>query len=107
MFTLLMGGASFAQAADETSPGSSPEQSPPASGDVQERGFQRQLGRPLAPISVLPKPPSGFYCIKSKNTCYCDRSTKGDCELMQDIACSPNTYKDTTVLDGECKAWTN
>lgn len=79
------------------------------SGDVQERGVLRgMVGGTLMPSTkppVLNPRPTGFYCLKSQNKCYCDRTKKGDCELMQDIACMNNTYHDTSVLDGECTAW--
>lgn len=103
---LFTGGISFVQAADDTQPPTVPGSSVPGSDDVQDRGIQRgQLGQPLAPIPVLPKRPSGFYCLKSNRTCYCDRSKQGDCALMRELICAPGTYKDTTPLDGECTAW--
>jgi hypothetical protein len=97
----ILMGAPGALAADE--PG---KQGTAPSGDVQERGFQRgtfggQLGTATRPPVIDPRP-TGFYCLQSKNTCYCDRTETADCDLMKAYACVGGTYKDTTVLDGEC-----
>lgn len=91
----ILMGAPAALAGDEPS-----KQDTAPSGDVQDRGIQRQLSRPLPSI---PARPTGFYCTQSNKTCYCDRSQVADCDLMKAMVCSPGSYKDTTVLDGECR----
>ena len=81
------------------------EPAPP--GDVQERSIQRgTFGGPLAPSTnppVLKPRASGFWCKQSENTCYCDRTETADCDLMKAYVCSPGSYVNTTVLDGECR----
>jgi hypothetical protein len=100
LISILMG-APAALAADE--PGKQPTA---PSGDVQERALPRaQFGGTMAPATrppVVDPRPTGFYCLQSKNTCYCDRTELADCDLMKAYACAAGTYKDTTVLDGEC-----
>ena len=92
-------GAPAALAADE--PG---KQTPP-SGDVQERGFQRGTFGGQLGTTTKPQGPTitGWYCTLSNKTCYCDRTTKGDCEQMNAMVCDGppvNTHIDTA----ECKA---
>ena len=100
--TILIGGISLASAADAPP---SPEQSAPATGDVQDRGIQRgQFGGTLAPAVILPDRRSGFYCLQSQGKCYCDRTQSGDCDLMKGYVCQAGTYVNTSVLDGECSA---
>lgn len=95
----ILMGAPGALAADE--PGKPPAAPP---GDAQERGIQRgTFGGAVIPGTTL-KATSGFYCIKSKNTCYCDRTAKGDCDLMKAYACAPGTYINTHIDAGECAA---
>ena len=99
---LLSGGGFIAQAQDNAPP---TEQSSSSSGDVQERGLQRgTFGVPSGNLPVLKPGPVGFYCLQSKGKCYCDRSQTADCDLMKAYVCLPGSYKDTTVLDGECDA---
>ena len=97
IWTLM--GAPGALAADE--PG---KQGTAPSGDVQERGFQRgTFGGTMAP-AIKPRP-TGWYCTLSNKTCYCDRTTRGDCDNMKANVCADGTYKDTSPLDGECSAF--
>lgn len=99
---LSIGGTSLAHATDAPA---SPEQSAPATGDVQDRGIQRgQFGGTLAPAVILPDRRSGFYCLQSQGKCYCDRTQSGDCDLMKGYVCQAGTYVNTSVLDGECTA---
>ena len=97
----ILMGAPAALAADE--PTKQPTTPP---GDVQERGIQKgTFGGPMGPVTKTPGTvTTGFYCTKSNKTCYCDRTAKGDCEMMNSMVCAGGTYKDTSPLDGECKA---
>ena len=93
-------GAPGVYAADE--PG---KQGTAPSGDVQERGIQGgAFGGSQSPATRTPSAATtGFYCTKSNNKCYCDRTTHGDCALMQAILCDGslvNTHVDTA----ECTA---
>jgi hypothetical protein len=95
IWTLM--GVPVALAADE--PGKQPTA---PSGDVQERALPRmQFGGTTTP-AIKPRP-TGWYCTLSNKTCYCDRTTKGDCAQMQAMVCDGppvNTHVDTA----ECKA---
>jgi len=98
---LLAGGGSIAQAQDKAP---ATEQSSPSSGDVQERGLLRAPLGTVAP--AIRTGPVGFYCLQSEGKCYCDRTTRGDCDLMKAYVCAPGSYTDSTPLDGECYAKT-
>lgn len=92
IFVLVMGGASFAQAADESSPVASPEQSPPTSGEVQDRGLIRgQFGGTMT-TPVRPIDPTGFSCDPKTKTCSCRKSTTNDCDLMKGQVCKAGTF---------------
>jgi hypothetical protein len=108
VFALFIGGISLVHAAEDPQSSQAPEQSAPASGDVQERGIRRgQFGGAVTKPPVVNPRPTGFYCLQSKNTCYCDRTVSNDCDLMKSLVCAPGTYENTTVLDGECTARTS
>jgi hypothetical protein len=98
---LLAGGGSIAQAQDKAP---ATEQSSPSSGDIQERGLLRAPLGTVAP--AIRTGPVGFYCLQSEGKCYCDRTTRGDCDLMKAYVCAPGSYTDSSPLDGECYAKT-
>jgi hypothetical protein len=96
----ILMGAPGALAADE--PSKQPAAPP---GDAQERGIQRgTFGGPVGPATKMPSTATtGFYCIKSKNKCYCDRTTHGDCDLMQALVCA-GPLVNTHIDAAECTA---
>jgi hypothetical protein len=67
-FVLLMTGSSFAQAADESSPVASPEQSPPVSGDVQERAIRQGAAPGESPVCVCTSP-AGMCVFSAVHGC--------------------------------------
>lgn len=88
---LLLGAITSAQATDPPSTSPASEQSPPAQGDVQERGVYpdraAQFGGTMQVVPMNPSGPVGFSCDPKTHICTCRLSKSNDCDLMNAVAC--------------------